>query len=78
MTHKLDPPDGFKWQGAYGAFTVSKSDVPRITAYIANQEAHHRERSLEEEFEPAVWPQAAPTGKPNTAPTREPSREPSG
>ncbi|HEX8393048.1 MAG TPA: IS200/IS605 family transposase [Longimicrobium sp.] len=32
----------FKWQGGYGAFTLSKRAVPIVRAYIANQEAHHR------------------------------------
>ena len=36
----------FKWQGAYGAFTVSRADVPRIRAYILRQEEHHRSGEL--------------------------------
>ncbi len=32
---------GFKWQGAYGAFTVSKSIIPKLILYIKNQEEHH-------------------------------------
>jgi REP element-mobilizing transposase RayT len=31
----------FAWQSGYGAFSVSKSDVPRIIAYIERQEEHH-------------------------------------
>ena len=42
VTHKLGYKEGFKWQGAYGAFTYSKADVPRVRAYILNQEQHHR------------------------------------
>ena|ERR1051325_5266753 len=40
----------FTWQIGYGAFTVSESQIPRVVAYIANQEAHHRRMSFEEEF----------------------------
>ena|GEM_PF-6830609 len=32
----------FKWQGNYGAFTIAKSQVPRVRKYILNQEQHHR------------------------------------
>jgi putative transposase len=55
VTHRLDPPDGFKWQGAYGAFTVSRSDVPRICAYVLRQEEHHRNSTLDQELEPQPW-----------------------
>lgn len=41
---------GFAWQGGYGAFTVSPSAVPDVTAYIDRQEEHHRERTFQEEF----------------------------
>jgi putative transposase len=41
VTHEYSPLDGFKWQGAYGAFTVSSADVPRICEYIRKQEEHH-------------------------------------
>ena len=32
----------FAWQDGYGAFTVSKSAVPDVAAYIENQREHHR------------------------------------
>lgn len=32
---------GFRWQGGYGAFSVSPDDVPMVEAYIRNQAAHH-------------------------------------
>jgi REP element-mobilizing transposase RayT len=31
----------FEWQRGYGAFTVSRSVVPRVRAYVLNQEHHH-------------------------------------
>ena len=40
----------FAWQGGYGLFTVSESQLERVYRYIADQEAHHRKRSFEDEF----------------------------
>ena len=40
----------FAWQQGYGAFSVSKSNIPAVVRYIQNQERHHREMSFEEEF----------------------------
>jgi REP element-mobilizing transposase RayT len=40
----------FAWQAGYGAFTVSKSQVPDVERYIQNQAAHRRGRSFQEEF----------------------------
>ena len=40
----------FSWQLGYGAFSVSKSNVPSVLNYIRNQEAHHRKTSFKEEF----------------------------
>ena len=40
----------FAWQLGYGAFSVSKSNVPGVLKYIANQEAHHRQVAFKDEF----------------------------
>jgi putative transposase len=40
----------FGWQTGYGAFTVSESQIARVTTYIANQQAHHERVSFREEF----------------------------
>ena len=40
----------FAWQEKYGAFSVSFSEVDKITAYIKNQPEHHRVRTFQEEF----------------------------
>lgn len=40
----------FGWQGGYGAFSVSRSNVHQVIAYIQNQEEHHRKRSFQEEL----------------------------
>ena len=40
----------FYWQGGYGSFSVSQSNVEQVRAYIATQEEHHRGVSYQEEF----------------------------
>jgi putative transposase len=40
----------FHWQSGYGAFSVSQSNVARVTTYIVNQEEHHRTRKFQDEF----------------------------
>jgi len=51
VTHELRPGMFFKWQGAYGAFTVSKESLDRVINYINNQKKHHAEDDLWSEFE---------------------------
>jgi putative transposase len=41
--HQLAVP--FKWQGGYGAFTVSRSQVPRVRQYVLDQQRHHADGS---------------------------------
>lgn len=40
----------FSWQTGFGAFTYSKSQVPRVVAYIQNQQQHHAKKSFREEY----------------------------
>ncbi len=40
----------FFWQGGYGAFSVSQSNVEQVRAYVASQEKHHRKVSFQDEF----------------------------
>ena len=40
----------FAWQAGYGAFSYAKNDVPRVTEYIKNQEAHHKKRTFKDEY----------------------------
>ena len=40
----------FSWQEGYGAFSVSESNKDIVINYIANQDAHHRTHSAQEEF----------------------------
>ena len=41
---------GFAWQDGYGAFSVSKSNLSEVMAYIQNQREHHRVKTFQEEF----------------------------
>jgi len=40
----------FAWQGGYGAFSVSQSNVDGVRRYIARQQEHHRVRTFQEEY----------------------------
>lgn len=40
----------FRWQEGYGGFTVSKSAVPKVEAYIARQKEHHQRHDFKTEF----------------------------
>lgn len=40
----------FSWQTGFGAFTVSHSQLNRITDYIINQERHHKKKSFRDEY----------------------------
>jgi putative transposase len=51
MTHVVAPGTFFKWQGAYGAFTISKRSVPQTRAYILNQKIHHADQTVVPELE---------------------------
>ena len=46
ITHDLAPDQFFKWQGAYGACSVSPRHLPLVSDYIARQKEHHRAGSL--------------------------------
>lgn len=49
---KEQPPqlEDFFWQGGYGVFSVSQSNVEAVREYIANQEEHHRKVTFQDEF----------------------------
>lgn len=58
MTHEIQPDTFFKWQGSYGAFTVSKEALETVIGYINNQSEHHRSKSIIPTWE---WPQSSET-----------------
>ncbi len=40
----------FNWQGGFGAFSYSRSQIDRVIKYILNQEEHHRKKTFKEEY----------------------------
>lgn len=40
----------FGWQDGYGVFTVSRSQAPRVVAYIRRQREHHQRIDFKTEF----------------------------
>ncbi len=40
----------FSWQGGYGIFSVSESQLPRTIEYVGNQKKHHQQVTFKEEF----------------------------
>ena len=50
----VKPKDGllkkFSWQNGYGAFSIGQKEIDHASAYIENQEEHHRVKTFQEEF----------------------------
>lgn len=40
----------FAWQGGYGAFSVSESNIAAVRKYIEDQEHHHKKMTFQDEF----------------------------
>ncbi len=40
----------FHWQRGYGAFSIARWDLDKVTEYVRNQEEHHRAKSFAEEY----------------------------
>jgi REP element-mobilizing transposase RayT len=47
----IGPTTFFRWQGSYGAFSISKRSISHVRSYILNQKAHHAEHTLIAELE---------------------------
>lgn len=43
-------PKRFHWQEGYSVFSVSKSQSPRVAAYIGRQEEHHKRFTYRQEL----------------------------
>jgi len=41
ISNKIRAGSNFRWQGGYGAMSVSQADLPFVKAYIRNQKKHH-------------------------------------
>ena len=50
LNERSDVIRKFEWQSGYAAFSVSESQVPAVSQYIAKQEEHHLKKTFEEEF----------------------------
>lgn len=53
INDELMPDSGFKWQGSYGAFSVSPHEKQMVIRYIEGQKAHHEAGT--------VWPHVEET-----------------
>ena len=42
--------ENFHWQDGYGAFTVSPSNIKKVTEYIERQHEHHDKKLFKEEY----------------------------
>ena len=51
IANQINPGLGFRWQGGYGALSVSSWDLSRTKYYIHNQKEHHQQESLIQERE---------------------------
>lgn len=51
IIHEIKPQEFFKWQGGYGAFTVSHHLIEQTENYICNQVIHHQQKSLIPDWE---------------------------
>ena len=74
VTHGLGPGQVFKWQGAYGAVSVSPHEVGQVSNYIARQKVHRAIGSLKAEWEQPPDDQSVARVPPNgRSDTRVPS-----
>lgn len=51
IAQRFRPDSFFKWQGAYGAFTVSKRSIDIVRAYVLGQKQRHARGALINELE---------------------------
>ena len=40
----------FNWQEGFGAFSYSKSQLPKLIEYVKNQKAHHKKKTFIDEY----------------------------
>lgn len=51
VNHQAAPGVGLKWQGGYGAFSISRSHLARVTTYVLEQPQRHAARNLSPDLE---------------------------
>ena len=52
IANQIRPGSFFRWQGGYGARTVSKSNLQALSKYIKYQKEHHGNSGLDELKDP--------------------------
>jgi len=71
-SHALNAGSGnrpfFRWQGGYGAFSVSRQHVERIRQYVLNQPEHHARGRIADFLEPQTSCAAHHAARTETAP----------
>ena len=50
LKRRAESLSNFAWQGGYGAFSVSESNVEDVRRYILDQEEHHKRKTFQDEF----------------------------
>ncbi len=50
INQKEDKSGKFRWQGGFGAFSVSKLQIDVVKNYVAKQKEHHRKESFDDEY----------------------------
>jgi REP element-mobilizing transposase RayT len=60
VNNQLPDGEGFRWQEGYGVFSVSRSHVQRVIAYVEKQKDHHHFGT--------IWPEWEETDKECTVP----------
>jgi len=51
IANRMFPDSGFRWQGGFGALTISKREIPMLCKYIKNQKEHHKNKDLHQDWE---------------------------
>ncbi len=51
INKEIAPGFDFRWQGAYGAFSLSPGDVASVTQYVARQKEHHARHNVIPDWE---------------------------
>ncbi len=51
INHEIQPDKFLKWQGSYGAFTVSHEEIDKVANYIRNQKQHHAQKNIISQWE---------------------------
>jgi len=51
INHTIQPREFFKWQGGYGAFSVSFDHLDHVADYIRDQPRHHKHQTVTLQWE---------------------------